>query len=1216
MGCPHLNPAPAAEIRSPLPQRPAGALFSPYVSRFLVGFYNLGVQLGWLCLWSALALASDVKPLRDYTLDAWRDELPQAATLAIAQDRRGYLWIGTYEGLARFDGARFVVFDKRRTPAFRNHNIRCIFEDRAGALWIGTFGGGVVRYQEGEFESFATEQGVASDFVIDVAQTPDGTLWLATSRGLTWRRDGEWKTFTTKDGLPLDSLQQLAVAPDGALWIATYGRGLSVLRDGVFHNYSPNGGKPNDIVYALHVARDGTAWVGTNQQGLLHLSGQGQVLAQYARRTGFPDDAVHAIYEDADGAIWAGTESGGLGRLVNGRWDWRTPDDGLLHRFVRAICRDHEGSYWIGTNGGLNRLRESKIVNLTKYHGLTDANVRVVLEDSRGRLWVGLDEAGLDCLEDGRWKHYGLAEGLRTLGIRAIAEDARGDIWLGLNQGGVARFDGRRWTSITTAQGLTNDNVYALCAARDGTLWAGTVGGGVNVLRAGRVIRTIDPQNDKVTGGNIRVIVQGRDGAMWVGTNGRGLLRIQGEEVTRFTVREGLPSNLAFALHEADDGTLWIGTGGGLAWHRDGRFGVIAHKDGLFDDTVFAIVPDAQDNFWMSCNRGIFRLDRREREAFLAGAQARVNCISFDISDGMGANQCNGASQPCAIRRRDGTLIFATIGGAATVNPARLPSNVQPPPIAIEELVINGETRLVQPTLTVPPGAEKLDIHYAALSFLAPQRIRFRFRLEGFDRAWVEAGTRRTAYYTNLPPGNYRFHVTACNDDGVWNEAGATLTIVIQPFFYQTIWARGLLACALGLLAWAGFRWRTLRLRQRAVALERQVAVRSAQLQEKNAALERALADVQAAQREAQVKNRELARKNEALAELHRRADAIFTALTDVLPGRVVDGKYRLGEKIGGGGFGVVYRAEQIALQRPVAIKIFRPSGKNATTTSVERFRREGISACRINHPNAVNVIDSGVSADGIAYLVMELLQGVSLAMELKLCGRLSVERCLAIMLPVCDALAAAHESGVIHRDIKPDNIFLHQAPEGEVVKVVDFGIAKLVEPDANDPLAAMTETGGAVGTPIYMAPERLDERPYDGRSDVYSAGIVLYEMLCGRTPFAPTGSGLFGVIIGHLSEPPPPLEGVPPAIAAIVLQALAKSPEERPTARELGDRLAAAAGVPPYRGVMGATERLKLERPPSDEEEAATVLPESQDTILLKRSPTEQSRPPETRSR
>ncbi|MFQ3589544.1 MAG: two-component regulator propeller domain-containing protein [Chloracidobacterium sp.] len=1178
----------------------------------------------WLCLWSAFVLAAEVRPLRDYTLDAWRDELPQAAVLAVAQDHHGYLWIGTYEGLVRFDGVRFVTFDRRNTPAFHNHNIRAIFEDRDGTLWIGTFGGGVVRYRQGSFESWTTEQGLASDFVLDIAQTPDGALWFATSRGLTCWRDGQWKTFTVKDGLPLNSLQQLALGPSGDLWISTYGRGLSILRDGGFHNYSLNGGKPNDIVFALHVARDGTVWAGTNQQGLLHLDAQGRVLAQYARKTAFPDDAVHAIYEDADGTLWVGTESGGLGRLSQGQWDWRTYQNGLSHRFVRAICRDHEGSYWLGTNGGLNRLRESKIVNLGTYQGLTDANVRFVFEDSQKRLWVGLDESGLDCLAAGRWKHYGLEDGLKTLGIRAAAEDAQGRIWFGLNQGGVASFANGHWTSITTAQGLTNDNVFALCAARDGSLWVGTVGGGINVLRDGKVIRVIDAQNENITGGNIRVIIQTRDDAMWVGTNGRGLMRVQGDTVTRFTVKEGLPSNLIFAIHEETDGTLWIGTGSGLAWYRDGKFNTLTHKDGLFDDTVFAIVPDAAGDFWMSCNRGIFRLERRVREAFMTGAQARVHCTNFDLGDGMGANQCNGTSQPCAIRQRDGRLAFATVGGVALVAPERLPFNPHAPPVVIEEVVTEQQTfavgepakSLTQPRLVIEPGVEKFEIHYTGLSFLAPQRVRFRFQLEGFDKTWVEAGTRRTAYYTNLPPGDYRFQVTACNNDGVWNDTAATITITVKPFFYQTIWARGLVVLSLGLLLWGGLRWRTITLQHRAAQLERQVVVRTAQLNEKNTALERALADVQVAQQEASVKNQELARKNDALLELHRRADAIFTALTDVLPGTVIDGKYRLGEKIGGGGFGVVYRAEQLALRRPVAIKIFRPSGKNATTTSVERFRREGISACRINHPNAIGVIDSGVSSDGIAYLVMELLQGVSLATELRLCGALSVERSLSIMLPVLDALATAHEAGVIHRDVKPDNIFLHQSPEGEVVKVVDFGIAKLLEIETNDPLAAMTETGGVVGTPIYIAPERLDERAYDGRSDVYSAGVVLYEMLAGRVPFLPTSTGMLGVIIGHLKQPPPPLKNVPAKIAEIVFQALAKSPDERPTARDLGDRLAAAAGLPAYRGVVSTTGRLTLggEQRLGQEEEA-TILPESQATILLERSLTDYSHSPKTQS-
>ncbi|QUV82632.1 protein kinase [Chloracidobacterium sp. D] len=1181
------------------------------MSRLSAHLFGIGI---WVCLWWALGMASEGRSLRDYTLDAWRDELPQAAVLALAQDRQGYLWIGTYEGLVRFDGVRFATFDKRTTPAFRNHNIRCIFEDRDGTLWIGTFGGGVVRYRDGVFEALTTEQGLASDFVLDIAQTPDGALWFATSRGLTHWHQNQWQTLTIKDGLPLDSLQQLALAPDGTLWIATYGRGLSALRNGVFHNHSLNGGKPNDIVFALHVARDGTVWAGTNQQGLLHLDAQGQILTQYARRTGFPDDAVHALYEDTDGALWVGIENGGLGRFSQGRWDWRTPKDGLLHRFVRAICCDHEGSCWVGTNGGLNRLREARIVNLSTYHGLTDANVRVVLEDSQGRLWVGLDEAGIDCLEKGQWKHYGLETGMKTLGVRSITEDTQGRIWFGLNQGGILCFANGRWRSITTADGLTNDNVYAVCAAQDGTLWVGTVGGGINVLREGQVIRTIDAQSENITGGNIRVIAQLRDNAMWIGTNGRGLIRVQGEDITRFTVKEGLPSNLVFALHEAADGTLWIGTGGGLAWYREGRFGTITHKDGLFDDTVFAILPDAADNFWMSCNRGIFRLDRREREAFLSGAQSQVNCTTFDLSDGMGANQCNGTSQPCAMRLRDGRLAFATIGGLALLAPERLPFNAQPPAVVIESVITERQTFLAPTQVVIEPGTGKFEIHYTALSFLAPQRMRFRFRLEGFDESWVEAATRRTAYYTNLPPGTYRFHVTACNNDGVWNESGTTATLVVKPFFYQTLWARGLGLLVLSLLVLGGFRWRTLTLRHRAAALERQVAVRTAQLNEKNAALERALQEIQAAQQEANLKNRELGRKNEALLELHRQANAIFTALTDVLPGTVIAGKYRLVKKIGGGGFGVVYQAEQVALQRPVAIKIFRPSGKNATTASVERFRREGISACRINHPNAVSVIDFGVSEDGIAYLVMELLQGVSLATELKLCGALPVERSIAIMLPVCDVLATAHEAGVIHRDIKPDNIFLHQTPEGEVVKVVDFGIAKLLEPDADDPLAGITETGGVVGTPIYMSPERLDDRPYDGRSDVYSAGVVLYEMLTGRVPFPPTGKGTLGVIIGHLRQPPPPLEGIPAKVADVVLQALAKSPDARPTAREFGNRLAAAAGLHAYRSTTATTGRLagRVSSTP-EEDDGVTVLPESQDTLLLERSQTDASHAPDT---
>ncbi|MEW6210164.1 MAG: protein kinase [Acidobacteriota bacterium] len=306
-------------------------------------------------------------------------------------------------------------------------------------------------------------------------------------------------------------------------------------------------------------------------------------------------------------------------------------------------------------------------------------------------------------------------------------------------------------------------------------------------------------------------------------------------------------------------------------------------------------------------------------------------------------------------------------------------------------------------------------------------------------------------------------------------------------------------------------------------------------------------------QRELARQNQELMRRNEELMAARKRTELVFSALAEALPGTVLDDKYHLEHKIGSGGFGAVYHALHRGLNRPVAVKVFRPMHGNDSPEGLERFQREGISASRINHPNAVAILDCGISSAGIAYLVMELLEGKTLTDEMEEKERLTVARSIEIITPVCDVLAEAHRLGIIHRDIKPDNIFLHQSRDGEIVKVVDFGLAKVL--DAENVDRAMTMAGKIVGTPVYTAPERFFDKPYDGRADVYSLGIVMYEMLTGRVPFQPVEGGIYAVAVMHLTKEPQPLRelnsDIPEEVEAVVMKALVKDAENRPTAEE-----------------------------------------------------------------
>jgi DNA-binding response OmpR family regulator len=338
-------------------------------------------------------------------------------------------------------------------------------------------------------------------------------------------------------------------------------------------------------------------------------------------------------------------------------------------------------------------------------------------------------------------------------------------------------------------------------------------------------------------------------------------------------------------------------------------------------------------------------------------------------------------------------------------------------------------------------------------------------------------------------------------------------------------------------------------------------------LESKRIELEKKGRELEDTNRELERQNVELARKNDELVRAQARTNLIFSALSDVLPGTVLDEKYKLVEKIGAGGFGAVYRATHLTLGRPVAIKVLRPSPGNDSPEAVERFRQEALSASRLSHPNAVTVIDFGVSAAGIAYLVMELLEGRTLKEVLQEQGRLPIERCAEILRPVCEALAEAHDANVVHRDVKPDNIFLHAGEHGEVIKVVDFGIAKLFAHAGAAEMQGMTETGVILGTPDYMSPERLSGGRYDGRSDVYSVGVLLFQMITGKFPFAlDRDAGPYAIALKLMTEEPIRLRDVtpeaPPEVEALVARALAKDPDTRPTARELAGELAAVASA------------------------------------------------------
>jgi diguanylate cyclase (GGDEF)-like protein len=772
-------------------------------------------------------------PLSSYVCRNWstRDGLPQVSVQAIVQTHNGFLWLGTQEGLVRFDGVKFTVFDKKNTPEFRHSDVRALCPGRDGRLWVGT-ANGLLSYKDGVFSSHFLDRNPSGNFVSCLFEDAQGTLWIGTSGGgLNRLKNGSLTTFTTREGLSADVVTSVWSDREGVIWAGT-ANGLSRLRDGKFSLYTSKDGLPSDFVTAIRETADGSLWIGTRRGLVRRKDGLFRV---YTTNDGLTSDAIGCIFEDRQGGVWIGTERKGLNFFEDNRFYGYTTKEGLSNDFILSICQDREDVIWLGTyGGGLNRLWKGKFTTVTMRDGLPSNEVRTILEGRDGSVWIGTLNGGLARFRGGTGTTFSTRDGLPDNMIRALFEDADGALWIGTNNG-LSCYKSGRFITYSRKDGLTHD--YVRCIVRDlaGRLWIGTSGGGVHLFHEGRLINYRDkgiPENV------IRCLAVGRDGSLWVGSN-TGLTRWQEGKATHFSEKDGLPREPLYAIFEDEDRVLWLGSyGGGLCRFKDGRFSRITVKEGLFNDVVYRILDDDQGNLWMSCNLGIYRVEKTSLNGVAQGTRSRVNCVSYGIADGMLSSECNGNAQPSGWKTGDGRLWFPTNEGAVVISPKSIPKNTLPPLVSFEQVLINGKAYYPGLKAGVPPGPGSLEFHFAGLSFIAPEKMKFRYKLEGFDPNWVEAGTRRDAFYTNISPGSYRFSVIACNNDGLWNETGASFDFTLTPNFYQRKSFFALIGVMVFLAGFGILRWRVHRFRARERELTVLIEARTKDLADVNRRLE------------------------------------------------------------------------------------------------------------------------------------------------------------------------------------------------------------------------------------------------------------------------------------------------------------------------------------------------------------------------------------------
>lgn len=763
----------------------------------------------------------------EYLRRVWvtEDGLPSPLVRSILQSRDGYLWIATDETLSRFDGIRFTEFD-RKDPQVKNDRwMAGLAEGKDGSIWASACNNGVIRFKEGRTYHYGTNNGLPSDYVLSACVDRKGDVWVGTLKGLAKFEDDKFIALTNQPGLLVEAVRCIMDDRHGNLWVGT-AIGLSCRTNGNFVAYTTNNLLINQAIYSLHETHDGSIWIGTSK-GLSQIK-EGKFY-HYDTDDGLAHGTVRAILEDRNGNIWVGSHAGlqlfkddkFLPVKVKEALSFETGDS--ISDVIYDLLEDQEGNVWAGTSVGLARLKEQKFRTLTTEDGLGHNQVTCVLEDSTGAVWIGTF-GGLSRIKDEELVTFTRDDGLPNSLVLSLFEDREGTLWIGTDGHGICVFQDGKFSQVYAAEDQRENVIRAICEDRENNLWIGS-NLGVSRYENGEFVF-----QEALRMGSVKTVVTDNKGNLWVGARG-GLTHWLDGHTKGYSLADGLSQ--VNGVYIDKEGVLWLGTElNGLMRFKEGKFQTFATADGPFKERVIHVMEDDQGNFWMSTKNGIFSAAKKELNDFADGRIFSVNFVSYGRADGLRRAQCNGIGQPAGLRSRDGRFWFPTLYGVVVFNPEEIAGNRIAPPVAIEQVLVDGKPFPQWRTGDFPAGDGHLEFQYTGLSFHVPEKVHFKYMLEGVDQGWQDASTRRAARYTNLRPGKYRFLVKACNNDGVWNETADSLSFSLAPHFYQQTSFYvlcGVVVISLGAGIW---RLRVRSLKKREQELVVQVNARTKELQQ------------------------------------------------------------------------------------------------------------------------------------------------------------------------------------------------------------------------------------------------------------------------------------------------------------------------------------------------------------------------------------------------
>jgi len=744
--------------------------------------------------------------------------LPQNKVSAVLQTRDGYLWVGTYNGLARFDGVRFVCYDSGNTPTMADSVVTSLFETKDGTLWIGHETGDVTTYAEGLFSPAGAMVGWAKKKILDIGADESGDIWLFNEDGMLARvRDG--LVLTPESGVQTN-LMEMTRSTGGTIWVGRAGR-VSILQNGQLTPLPFSVAQSNTTISAIGASRDGGLWMTVD--GRLR-KWKDHAWADDRCAAPFNFSPMLKLVESRNGILLGATSDQGLAMVF---------PDGTVAKFNRTtgfsadwvidLCEDREGNFWAGTGGnGLAMIRESGVQSLAPPDAWQGRAVLSVCFDRQNALWASTEGAGLYRWQNGKWSNFGVDAGLANSYVWSLAEDTNGELWAATWGAGLFVRQGDHFELAPGMSGITTP-MAALFPSRQGGLWIGTTEGLLRYDAVGG--KTWFARDGIPAKRDVRCVIESKSGNVWFGTAGEGLFCLEAGRLKQFRKTDGLPGNFVRCLREDETGALWIGTSDGLCRLRDNHFSLLNSKQGLFDNVICDIEDDGHGCFWISSNNGIYRVSKTELQQCADRHLDSVHCLAFGIGDGLPTLEATGIG----CNGEDGKLWFPTGRGLVTIDPQGVRMNHLPPLVQIESLLVDNQPVTGAGSTSrprIPAGHHRFEFKYTGLSFSVPEKVRFKYRLARLDSDWIDAGTKRAADYPYLPPGDYTFSATACNNDGIWNESGASFSLTVLPHFWQTNWfyTLGLLGMITltGGSVWYGTRRR---MRRKLELLERQRVV-------------------------------------------------------------------------------------------------------------------------------------------------------------------------------------------------------------------------------------------------------------------------------------------------------------------------------------------------------------------------------------------------------